>query len=456
MGNNMVKGRKEDSVNVNNKAISVYGQQGKYLEQYQCILDDFKKIHCFIQEAQGPEAYYLITGAQKKLTVSSIEECDKMIKDLILNFNENSISVFMEKTISLMTSLETTNLLYGNMINIQGIKKHISEKITKLGVKRYKILYNEITKNRFIDDGKLRILYENILLCKKLLAFANDIFKENTTAIKYNIKISKNLIECGNKIGIDNYTKEIFSMEIKDYENKIREIENSNNIIGENNIKQNSTSHKAKSMINKETIEATSLMLVSLNQSNTPVTIQKKKLTEQFMKAADDVIINAKRHTSVDFITSAIQQFSSILSTIETMNYLKGEVIDYKLISNNISTKLSDLIYINYTTMTKSWDNLPNKNYDDYKIYLKEVVSYKDTLIKAYELNNKNVEALKRYIEISKKIISNKNNFKLNDSTQSKYRSEIEEFTDIIRKYEPSYDKTFGKEKKGFFSKLWK
>lgn len=453
-----MKGKKEENNTIQHKGIVVYGQQGKYLDQYQSILDDFKRIHSFIQEAKGPEAYFLITGAQKKLTGSSIEECDKMIKNLIMNFNESSISLFMEKTISLITSLETTNLLYGNMIDIQGIKKHISEKATKLSVKRYKILFSEIIKNRFIDDAKMRVLYENILLCKKLLTFASNIYKENITAIKYNMKISQNLIDFGGKIGIDNYTKEIFSMEIRDYENELMEIENSNNIISVNNEIKNK--EKPKSIINKKVIESTSLMLVSINQNSMIESSQNTKLTQQFMKAADEVIINAKRHTSGDFISYAIQQFSSILSTIETMNYLKGEVIDYKVISENISTQLSDLIYKNYTTMTMSWDTLNNKSFDDYKIYLREVTSYKDTLIKAYELNNKNTEALKRYNEIAKKILSNKNNFKINEGIQKKLKSEIDEFTDIIKKNDPGYDrntvKNSTKDKKSFFSKLWK
>lgn len=460
MSNNMAKGNKEESSKIKSKGIQVYRQQGKYLEQYQNILDDFKTIHSFIQEAKGPEAYFLITGAQKKLTSSSIEECDSMIKDLILNFNESSISLFMEKTISLITSLETTNLLYGNMIDIQGIKKHISEKTTKLSVKRYKILYAEITKNRFIDDGKLRVLYENILLCKKLLTFANGIYKENTTAIKYNIKISQNLIDLGGKIGIDNYTKEIFSMEIRDYNNEIMEMENSSNIIDIEKSSRNKEKPKVESVINKKVIESTSLMLVSLNQTNTPDNIKESKLTNQFMKAADEVIINAKQNNSGDFISYAIQQFSSILSTIETMNYLKGDIIDYNLISQNISTQLSDLIYKNYTTMTISWDTLTNKSFEDYKIYLREVITYKDTLLKSYELNNENIEALKRYNEIAKKILLNKNNFKINESIQKKLKNEIDEFTIIIKKTEPGYEKTSSKnstkEKKGFFSKLWK
>lgn len=447
----------DENQNINNgTSIAVYNTNSQYLSQYKSILDDFKQVHTLLHKAQGPETYFVITGAQKKLTQTAKDECDRMVKELIHDFTDVGINSFTEKIISLVTSVETTNYLYGGMVKIDEIKKYISDRITKIGVKRYKLLWNELQKNPYAEEAKLRILFQNIMLCKKVLAFSSEVCVDNATTLKYNIKILQDLVDNGDRIGLDNYTKELYMMEIKEYNNRILEIENSSTLIDIET--KHGDDHKGEEIVNKEAIETSSTMLVTLASNRVSMEEQNKALTEQFLNSSNAVIKNASRATSGDFVSNVMQQFSSILSTVDTLNYLRGNVIDYKVIANNISTQVSDLVYSNYTSMTESWDKIQDKQDDDYKIYMKEVFSYKDNLIKAYELNSENTQALERYNEIAIKILKNKNHFKLQTNTEINLKRQIEEYSDIIKKKDNNYSNELireKKDKKGFFSKLW-
>lgn len=455
MGKEMV----EKVSKIKNNEVAIQGNESKYLRYHKNILDEFRKVHNIIQNAEGPDAFYLISNAKKRLTISARQECEDLLKDLILNFNDRKIDEFCERVVSILSSLETTNYLYGYMFEIKDTKQYISEKITKLSAKRYKILEMELNKNKYknLEDSKIKILFENIIYCNKLLTFANEIYTDNINALKINIIILEKIIKNATNIGIDNYTREIHLLKIQKYRALILEIENENfvdNAISHRVYSNNAIfENKNRTVVSEKTLKTTSLMLTSNNNMKKEEKIN--HLTIKFIEATDEVLKTLSVHSSGDFITEALQKFSSIMTSIETINYLKGNYIDGLAVAKNISTKLSDLIYTNYITIKRSFDVLPNKSKEDYVIFLREIDSYKETLIRAYELNNDNISALKRYAKIASNILDNSDKFGLGQSQYAIFKREFDKYTVELNEKDPTWEMSGKKaKKKGFFSKL--
>ena len=136
----------------------------EYLDKSKKLLEDFKKMQNVIMEAQGPDISILIKVAQNNLTKTAMEQASEMIKEFQGNFNEDSVEDFIEHSISLITSIETANYLYGNIIDVQDIRKYISVKVTKQIVIRSRKLLELLKVTNFEDKVKLSIIVEQLNL----------------------------------------------------------------------------------------------------------------------------------------------------------------------------------------------------------------------------------------------------------------------------------------------------
>ena len=438
--------------------IAVYGKNNSYLSEYQGILDDFKEIHKLMAEANGPEVYYLLTGAQKKLTRRSVEEVDKIIKDLVMNFTDDNIEKFMEKVISMLSSLETTKQLYGNIIDVDSIKKYISKKLTILTMKRYKIIESQILKKRFIEESKLKVLYSNITNCKKVVMFAIDLDKLNVRAIEFIISMLNNLINNSARMGVDNYTREVILLEVKEYESRLELILNSDDNDTHSKVKENLTQIQYNSVVNEKAVEESCNMLVTLNNSRTSKVDQTKKLTAQFISTSNEVVENAKRNCGGGaYINDAVRQFASIMSTVQTINYLQNGVVDIVSVAKNISSQLMDLAWKSYNDLIKRWNLITNKNEDDIKMFLREVNQYSEILLKAYDIYPDNILPLKRYVDLLDVRIKYKETLKLSKDDELNIMRERKNKAEIIRRKDPNYKlvELETKKKKGLFSMFW-
>lgn len=438
--------------------ISIYGKNNNYLSEYQGILDDFKEIHRLMAEATGPEVFYLVTGAQKKLTRKSVEEIDKMIKDLVMDFTDINIEKFMEKIISILSSLETTKQLYGNIIDVESIRKYISKKLTILTLKRYNIVDKQILKNRFIEESKLKVLYTNITNCKKIIMFAIDLDGNNIKAIEFIISMLNNLITKSAQMGVDNYTREVILLEVKHYEEKLDLI--LSNVDEENNIsKYNANLVADKSnVVNEKAVEESCNMLVTLNQSSESKINQTKRLTEQFISTSNEVIVNAKRNSGGgSYINEAVRQFASIMSTVQTINYLQNGSVDINSVAKNISTHLLNLSWESYLDLINIWNGIDFKTSDDIKMFNRETNQYCDILLKSYEIYPDNIIPLKRFIEIIDQKLKQKLNLKLTKDDELNLDRLRKNKAEIVKRKDPNYKLVDldSKKKKGIFSRLW-
>lgn len=434
--------------------IAVYGKNNNYLSEYQGILDDFKEVHKLMAEANGPEVFFLITSAQKKLTKKSIDEIDKMITDLIVNFNDENIEKFMEKIISMMSSLETTKHLYGNIIDVDSIKGYISKKITVLSVKRYRIIESQIMKNRFIEESKLKVLYSNITNCKKIVKFAIDLDNNNLKAVEFIITMLNNLIKNAARMGVDNYTREVILLEVNEYEKILDHSMNTED--NEEQRYENEIKIEDK-IVNEKAVEESCNMLVTLSQSNDSKAVQTEKLTQQFIDTSNEVVINARRNSGGgNYINEAVRQFASIMSTVQTLNYLQGGVIDIVAVAKNISTQLNDLAWQGYNLIDKSWD-VSSKTDDDNKMYIRELNLYCDILLKSYDIYPDNIGPLKKYITILDSKVKHKSILKISKDDELDINRLRKEKAEIIKRKDPAYKllEMEQKKKKGIFSRFW-
>lgn len=439
------------------KDIAIYGENNSYLSEYQGILDDFKEIHKLMSEANGPEVFYLLTGAQKKLTRKSIDEVDKMIKDLVVNFTDENIEKFMEKIISMLSSLETTKQLYGNIIDVDSIKKYISKKITILTIKRYKIIENQILKKRFIEESKLSVLYSNITNCKKIVMFGIDLDSTNVKAIEFVISMLNNLVTNSARMGVDNYTREVIGLEISHYEAMLEEIlaAESYDINDSNDA---AVRNDTNNLVNEKAVEESCNMLVTLNNSSTSKADQIKKLTDQFVNTANDVIPSAIRNTGGGkYVNEALRQFASLMSTVQTLNYLQSGAVHIETIAKVISNHLIDMASANYKELISNFDSIQVKSQDDIKMFIRETDQYCNIFLKAYEMYPDDIFALKNYIEILDKKLRIKDILKLNKDDEININRERKSKADIIRRKDSSYklQELEIKKKKSLFSMLW-
>ena len=198
------------------------------------------------------------------------------------------------------------------------------------------------------------------------------------------------------------------------------------------------------------------------NSTETALVQSNNSATDKFIEMTNEVIKDVSEEASGDFLSIALQRFYSIIGSIETLNYLKGNVVDKRAITNNISNLLTDMIYTNYTTITKSWNDIPGKTTEDYATYEKEVNQYIDILTEAYNMCNDNIDALKRCVEIQNNLLLMKDEFKFSLGKQAKLEYSINSNLVTIHKVDPDFKvagpnqpKVEKKKKKSFWSKIF-
>ena len=223
------------------------------------------------------------------------------------------------------------------------------------------------------------------------------------------------------------------------------------------NNKHNLKSSLDESLIIKDNEIVSGLVALDTNTSLT--TITKDDATKQFIDITNNVIQEVKESASNDFINVAFQKYYSIISAIETVNYMKGMVIDKKKIASNISKILTDMIYSNYLAITGSWNKIEEKSDEDYLTYSKEILNYSKMLFESYRMDKDNKEALYRATEIEIILYKNRNKFKLKYDLYNKIKNNIINNTPIIKEAYPEFkglvEKSKDSKKKSFWSKIF-
>lgn len=437
----------------------------EYISDSKELLNELKKVQDVILKADGEEIPFLIKVAQTNLTKTTISQCKNMIIELQQNFNDEGISLFIEKTISLITAAETANLIYGDLIKIKEVRSYLSKKTYNLILLRATKLLDQLKNTKYEESIKLNFIVDNLNQCNKVFEYCWDIYPKNVLSLEQTIVILNTLIKQRVKLGLDNYNVELLKLMIDKNKEKISDIKEAKIELDSNgqllnNTKENKDNLKSsldESLIIKDN-EAVS-GLVALDTNTSLATITKDDATKQFINITNNVIQEVKESASNDFINVAFQKYYSIISAIETVNYMKGMVIDKKKISSNISKILTDMIYSNYLAITDSWDKIEEKSDEDYLAYSKEILNYSKMLFEAYRMDEDNKEALYRATEIEIVLYKNKNKFKLKYDLYNKIKNNIINNTPIIKEAYPEFkglvEKSKDSKKKSFWSKIF-
>ena len=214
-----------------NAALTVTKEGGSKEYFTHCIklLNDFKMMKDVIIQSDVRDVPILIKVAQNNLTKSAIAISDTMIKESQVDFNSKNVQIFIEKTISLITSVETADYLFGKMIDSTELRKYISVRTTNLVIKRSDKLLKLIKTTNFEDKAKLNIIIDNLNLCNKLLQYCWDISPSNIKALQQINKIIDKMIYHKLKLCLDNYNIEILNQMIENNKEKIEKAINGTN-----------------------------------------------------------------------------------------------------------------------------------------------------------------------------------------------------------------------------------
>lgn len=458
---------KDNNINENlqNKSelISVSSDKSvvkEYIDKNKKLLEDFKKMQNVIMEAQGPDISILIKVAQRNLTKTAKEQASEMIEAVQINFNEDSVETFIEHSISLITSIETANYLYGSIINVEDIRKYISLKVTKQIIIRSNKLLEKLKVTNFEDKMRLSIIVDQLNLCINVFDYCWEIYPKNFKSLKETNNIIEVMITNRIKLGLDNYSIEVLRIMIDKNNKKMN-----NTIIGQAlNITSNSHNNESEKTIftNDNSFLANfdlegDTSTTSLVQTNN----KKNSITERFIDITNQVIKDVTESSSNDFMNIALQKFYSIIGAIETMNYLKGNVVNKHAVSLNISNLLTEMIFSNYTAIKSSWDEIADKSQEDYTAYLKEVRKYCKILNEAYEMSKDNITALKKCVIIENDLFNMKNGFNFKKNDVENLNKTIENHLAIIKKVDSSFNierkksEKETKKKKGIWAKIF-
>lgn len=437
----------------------------EYISDSKELLNALKKVQDVILKADGEEIPFLIKVAQTNLTKTTISQCKNMIIELQQNFNDEGIALFIEKTISLITAAETANLIYGDLIKIKDVRSYLSKKTYNIILLRATKLLDQLKNTKYEESIKLNFIVDNLNQCNKVFEYCWDIYPENILSLEQTIVILNSLIKQRVKLGLDNYNVELLKLMIDKNKEKISDIKNTTIELDSNGqllntIKNNK--HNLKSSLDENLIIKDNEVvsgLVALDTNTSLATITKDDATKQFINITNNVIQEVKESASNDFINVAFQKYYSIISAIETVNYMKGMVIDKKKIASNISKILTDMISSNYLAITDSWSKIEEKSEEDYLTYSKEILNYSKMLFEAYRMDKDNKEALYRATEIEIILYKNRNKFKLKYDLYNKIKNNIINNTPIIKETYPEFkglvEKTKDSKKKGFWSKIF-
>lgn len=442
----------------------------EYIAYSKKLLDDFKKMQSIIQDADGPDISIFIKVAQKNLTSTAMKQSDEMLKELQLDFSEKKVQLFIEQSITLITSVETANYLYGDMIDVDDIRRYISGKATKMTSIRIEKLIKELEATKYEDKRKLTFIVENMNLCMKLFEYAWDICPQNFTALRKTNKIITTMIKHRVKLGLDNDNVDILNELIEKNANKVKEFNNNQNkkttkvnlaeVLNESQILYTTDEEPKSSSSKKENGTALTTTSGSRGIQNT-IKAMRIAITNKFIDMSTDVIKSASDEANNDFLNVALQKFYSIIGAIETINYLKGDIVNKKAVSYNISMLLSDMIFSNYTTISNSWKEIQDKSIEDYNAYAKEVKKYCDILTESYDMCNDNIDALKKCVTIENDLYVLREEFKFSKGEVFNLNKSIEDHMAIISKHDQNFTisrevKKEEKKKQSFWAKIFK
>ncbi|MGG7177626.1 hypothetical protein ACQPU1_08545 [Clostridium paraputrificum] len=459
--------RESDAGSEQMLAVSKEDSTKEYLSYSKKLLDDFKMMQNVIQEAEGPDISILIKVAQKNLTTTAMEQSDDMIKEFQLNFSEKSVETFIEQSITLITSVETANYLYGNMIDVKDIRRYISAKVTKILIIRSEKLMEQLKVTNYEEKSKLNFIVENLNLCIKIFDYSWDIYHKNIKSLQQSNKIVNRMITHRVKLGLDNYNIELLRIIIDRNTNKIRNIKHSK--VEENSIIDNGfpiEGTKSDKEYSSRVIISEDKFFANLdfeeNNTDKALVQSNNTITDRFLDITNNVIKEVTESSSNDFLNIALQKFYSIIGAIETMNYLKGNIVNKQAISHNISMLLTDMIYSNYTAISISWKEITDKSPEDYSAYAKEIRKYCEILIESYEMCKENIDALKKCVLIENDIYEIKEEFHFSKADLFALNRSIDSLLSKINKVDPNFKierKVIQKEtkkKKGLWAKIFK
>lgn len=409
----------------------------EYINRSKKLLEDFKMMQNVIDEVKGPEITILIKVAQKNLTESAIKQSDEMINEFQLDFNEDSVQKFIEQSITLITSVETANYLYGSIIDIELLRKYVSVKVTKQMIIRSNKLLEQLKVTNYEDKSRLTFVIENLNLSIKVFDYCWDIFPKNIKALQQSNVIVDSMITHKVKLGLDNYNIELLRIIIERNIGKITSIKANKNVKKETIVE--------RAIESEEIAEGSFFAKFDFEENNIATAIVQRNtesITEKFIEMTDDIIKEVTESSSNDFMNIALQKFYSIIGAIETMNYLKGEIVNKHAVAQNISNLLTEMVYSNYTSLNKCWLDIVDKSPEDYKAYAKEVKKYCEILIESYNMSKDNIDALKKCLIIENDIfgIHEKFNFKKVDI--DRLNTDIEDHIMIIKKTDSSFTLT--------------
>lgn len=454
--------------NISSKSVAVAVQDSatkEYINSNKKLLKDIKKIHKIIMKADGKDIPILLKLAQKNLTNTSNDLANDMIKELQGNFTEDSVQDFIEHSISLISSIETANHIYGSIMDIDEIRKHLSFRVTKQIIFRSRKLMEQLKLTNFEDKAKLIIIVDQLNLCIKVFDYCWDIYTKNIKALKETNYIIEVMIHNRIKLGLDNYSVEVLRMSIDRNQQKISastvapikkdSIINEAMKVGDSNTYTEPTSAGGENKV-LEAIE------IEENNTTTSLVETSNSATDKFIDITNKVIKEVSEGSSNDFMNVALQKFYSIIGAIETTNYLKGNVINKKAVSLNISYLLTEMIYSNYTAIAKSWSDMQDKNPEDYTAYQKEIKKYTKILKEAYDMAPANLDALKKCVSVQNDLYLMKDDFKFKKYEIDKLNAFIEENLKTINETDKTFkiDRTIpvkevSKKKKGLWSKIF-
>lgn len=435
----------------------------EYLDKSKKILDDLKKTQNVIKEAQGADITILIKVAQNNLTKTALEECTMLVRELQRVFNEENVNDFIEHSITLITSIETANYLYGNIIDIDDVRKRISAKATKQILIRGKKLIEQLKITSFENKVKLSIIVDQLNLCMKVYDYCWDIYPKNIKALRESNNIIAIMIIHRIKLGLDNYNVEALKMVIDKNESKISSIlSNTSNDSGVM-TKENIENHKKDSeniLVTNENCFFTNFD-IEANTEATALVQTKNSVTDKFIDMTNKVIKEVTESSSNDFMNIALQKFYSIISAIETINYIEGNVVNKHAVALNISSLLTEMIYSNYKAIKHSWDEMLDKNPEDYVAYAKEIKKYCHILIEAYDMCNDNINSLKTCVIIEKDLYNMRTDFNFNkieiENLKKTIESQLEQIWKIDKKFnieKNEHDKE-SKKRRGLWAKIF-
>ncbi|MCR6515762.1 hypothetical protein M4I33_12865 [Clostridium sp. LY3-2] len=418
MGKNML--------DVKNSSNTFIKYDREYISNYKSILSSIKNSQKVIMETTIDQIPILINLAKRNSTKDSILKSKEMLYELQRNFNEEGIENFIQKSISLIAMLETSNIVYGDLVNIIEIRRYLSFKSSRLVVIRMEKLFDQFKATKYDCKSKLKFIVSQLELCITVLEYCFDICHENIEALNNIVVILEFELKNKIKIGLDKFKVELLDNFIGNTIKKINDIKkidfkNSNDINIPSNESQNNKGIDA--------IEETIIKDIVISNTSD----QSESITNKFLELSNGILENTANNINGDFIKISFRKCNSFISTIETMNQIYGIIIDKDIITYNISTKLTTLIESNYKTILSSLEKIKEKDENDYIIFYSEIEKYRKMLNEAFNMNNKNIYALKLSLEIDILICNNSDKIKLDEFELERRKSRLKEQSKIVQ-----------------------